>query len=78
MHFDGKMTFSDEPPGTSQIPYRPAQRVRLKGKQSSWGPATLLCFYFGKRESVPVFQAEILWNDNPPLDLKPDLYGLFS
>ena len=49
VHFDGKMTFSDEPPGTSQIPYRPAQRARLKGKQTSWGPATLLLFLFRKK-----------------------------
>ena len=71
------MTFCDEPPGTSQILYRPAQRARLKGKQTSWGPATLLLLFW-KKGVCSSYKAESLWNDNPPLDLKPDLYGPLS
>ena len=38
-------SFVDEPPRISQILYRPPERVHHKGKQTSWGPATLLFVY---------------------------------
>ena len=41
-------SFVDKPPRISQILYRPPERVHHKGKQTSWGPATLLFVDFLK------------------------------
>ena len=46
------------------------RELALRENKPAGGLPPCFCFYFGKRESVPVFQAEILWNDKPSPGLK--------